>query len=204
MNATCEWPLAPTNNEQRSLVADVKIAEELAMRYADVNFHSKASHGRLRSSCEAELFAVVAQKHRVAPAAIEDARRQLDANVFDAPVHLPLLAFYFVAASFLARKVARRFATEEIVPAVLATVFLSFGLAVIFQVLGHIWNGTVEMVRLGDTHMSYRAERLGFRSYSADVFVLSVVLFWCAVLARYRTARPNISECDIPAPSHRS
>ena len=51
--------------------------------------------------------------------------------------------------------------------------------------LGHLWAGVVEMIRVGDMHMSYRAGRLGWRGYGREVFALGVLLFWSIVLAYY-------------------
>ena len=157
------------------------------MRYADARYDSKASHGRLRSECEAMLFSLVGQNNAVDLAAVEAARRQLDAQVWDLPVHLPLAAMFIISAVILAGKIRRRFPPDEAVPALLATVFVSLVLAVMFQVVGHLWDGLVEMTRLGTTHLSYRVERLGWREHGRTVFVASAVLFWSAVLYSYRT-----------------
>ena len=185
MNATCQWPSA-RRDEKRSLIEDVKIAEELAMRYADARFDSKASHGRLRSDCEGRLFSVVGRHHRIDISAVERARRELDAQVWDLPVHLPLAAMFILAALALAGKIRQRFPPDEKIPAALATLFISLVVAAVFQALGHLWDGLIEMMRLGTMHMSYRVERLGWRQHGTLVFVASVVLFWCAVLYAYR------------------
>ena len=190
MNDHCSWPGAE-HSADRSLIDDVKIAEELAMRYADARFDSKASHGRFRSDCEAKLFNVVGQNHGVDLAAVAHARRQLDAQVWDLPVHLPLAVMFIGVTLILAGKIRRRFPPDEKVPAALATLFISVGIAVVFQVLGHLWDGIVEMTRLGTMHLSYRVERLGWRQHATTVFVASVVLFWCAVLYAYRTESPT-------------
>jgi hypothetical protein len=190
MNDHCNWPAGSAHEHERTgqphLVADARVAEELAMRYADRRYDSKAAHGRLRSECEAKLFEQIAISHGVTLAAVEQARRDLAANRWDAPVHLPLAAFYIAAAALLARSIRRRFPPDEKVAAVLATLFISVVLAIVVQVLGHLWDGVVEMIRVGNTHMSHRVERLGWRQYSEEVFVLTLVAFWCGVLFSYR------------------
>jgi hypothetical protein len=188
MNEKCAWPAAAEDAAQWTLVSQVRIAEELAMRYADANFDSKSRHGQLRSHCETKLFTLIAQRFGVFIPEVEQARRELDARVWDPPVHLPLVAFYFAAVLLLARHVRRRFARDEIFPAGVATLFASLSIAIVFQVLGHLWDGLIEMIRLGSTHMSYRAERLGWRAYGEEVFVMSMLLFWCAVLFLYWTS----------------
>ncbi len=172
MNQGCAWPAAAEDAAQWTLVSQVRIAEELAMRYADANFDSKGSHGQLRSDCETKLFTLIAQRYGVFITEVEHARRELDAGVWDPPVHLPLVAFYFAAALLLARHVRRRFPRDETFPAAVATLFASLSIAIVFQMLGHLWDGVIEMIRLGNTHMSYRAERLGWRAYSEEVFVI--------------------------------
>jgi hypothetical protein len=186
MNDDCNWPSAERTIE-RSLIEQVRIAEELAMRYADARFDSRASHGRLRSECEAKLFGVVGRDQGVDLAAVERARRQLDAQLWDLPVHLPLAAMFISLTLVLAGKIRRRFPADEKVPAAVATLFISLAIGLVFQVLAHLWDGTVEMTRLGTMHLSYRVERLGLRQHDTTVFVGCVVLFWCAVLYSYRT-----------------
>jgi len=195
MNESCNWPTEPGDlrqrTDQRHLVVDVRIAEELAMRYADAHFDSKSAHSRTRSDCEAKLFDVITQSHGVTLGAIAQARQQLDRNAWDAVVHLPPAALYVAAAVHLARRTRRRFPRDEKTAAGLATLFASVGIGIVFLVLGHLWHGTVEMIRLGNTHMSYRAERLGWREHSGEVFALAVLLFWCGVLISYGL-RPRV------------
>jgi len=194
MNDTCNWPTEPLRTQkqtdQQDLVADVRIAEELAMRYADAHADSRGAHSRLRSECEAKLFDVLAQSHGVPLAKISQARQQLDRAAWDAAVHLPLGVGYVAAAIFLARRIRRRFPRDEKIPAVVATLIASVAIGVVFVVLGHLWDGLIEMIRLGNTHMSYRAERLGWREHSEKVFALAVLLFWCVVLASYQARWP--------------
>jgi hypothetical protein len=194
MNDQCAWPEAADHSaggDRRHLVADVRVAEELAMRYADSRFDSKSAHGRLRSECEAKLFEHIARSHNVTPSDVEYARRELALDVWDPPVHLPIAAFYITAALLLARSVRRRFPSDEKVPAVVTTLFISVVLALGVQVLGHLWDGVIEMIRVGDTHMSYRLQRLGWRRYSMDVFLFAMVAFWCVVWLSYRLHRPR-------------
>jgi hypothetical protein len=183
MNDECEWP---TNAAARTLVEDVRTAEELAMRYADTRYDSRAAHGRFRSECEAKLFTLLSKAHEVSTADVSVAREQLARNSFDAPVHIPLIAFYLAVVPCAARRIRRRFSGDERIAVAVTSVFVGVGIGVVIVVLGHLWDGVIEMLRVGNTHMSYRAERLGFREHTAKVFGGTVVLFWCAVLADYQ------------------
>ena len=189
MNDDCNWPAESGDVRQPSaehLMDDVRVVEELALRYADARFDSKAAHGQLRSGCETKLFAILYTTHDVAPAALADARQQLGRNRWDAAVHLPPIALYLVTAVLSTSWIRRRFPSEEKVAAIFATLFGSLILAIVFVAFGHLWAGVVEMIRVGNTHMSYRAERLGWREHSEEIFAAAVLLFWCAVIVSYR------------------
>jgi hypothetical protein len=200
MNKDCEWP---ANARPRTLVADVRTAEELAMRYADSRYDSKAAHGHLRSECEAKLFNHLSKAHEVSTADVSAAREQLARNSFDPPVHVPLVVFYLSAVSWATRKIRNRFTSDERMAIAFTSVFVGVGIGMIVIVLGHLLDGTVEMLRVGNTHMSYRAERLGFREHTAKVFAGTLVLFWCAVLAAYRP-RTFGSESSPASPPKRT
>jgi hypothetical protein len=75
MNATCDWPPDRTpSSDVRHLVADVRIAEELAIRYADAAGKlSPDWRGRL-DSCTEQLFASISATHRVPVEAVTGAR----------------------------------------------------------------------------------------------------------------------------------
>lgn len=42
------------------------------------------------------------------------------------------------------------------------------------------------MIRVGNMHMSYRVQRLGWREHTMSVFIVAVLLFWVVVLVLYR------------------
>lgn len=199
MNNNCEWP---AESGIRPLVQDVRTIEELALRYADTRFDSESAHGRLRAECEAKLFGMLPAKHGVSVEGIATARAQLAQNSFDPPVHLPLVLFYLAVVAVAVRRIRRRFSADEVMPVVIATVFVSVGIAVGFIVLGHLWDGVVEMLRVGNTHMSYRAERLGFREHTGKVVALAMGLFWCVVLGSYWVPRGSSRTRQMRATRH--
>jgi len=191
MNEDCNAPAAllardyrHARSDRQHLIADVKVVEELAMRYADSQGKGAPGSRRRQLDCEAKLFDAVAQTHGVTLSAVAEARRQLDRTAWDSAVHLPLIAVYLAAALLLPVRIRRRFPDEKVAAGV-ATLFGSVVIAGVFVVLGQLWHGLVEMIRLGTTHMSYRAVRLGWRDSSEEVFVLALLMFWCAVLVSY-------------------
>src|SRR5688500_5436087 len=43
---------------------------------------------------------------------------------------------------------------------------------------GRMWEGAVEVVRVGNGHLSYRGLRLLWTLHAGQLFVLAIVLFW--------------------------
>jgi len=58
-----------------------------------------------------------------------------------------------------------------------AAAFASVVLSGFVLALGHLWGGTVEMLRLGNMHMTYRADRLGWHGYASTLFAAGTLLF---------------------------
>ena len=68
-------------------------------------------------------------------------------------------------------------------------------LAWLTVVLGEIWGGIVEMLRLGNTHMAYRVARIGWRGHSREAFAFaaafSLVLLPFLIRVRQRSSRTS-------------
>jgi hypothetical protein len=192
MNDDCQWPSEPASAldvrnaaHQRHLVDDVRIAEELGIRYDDSRLAlgpARAGWPRTRDECDTKLFNVIGTTHAVTLSDVRQARERLAARQWDPVVHVPLSAVYGLVAVATARRIRSRFPDEKpaaIVAVLFASVVASAGLVV----LGHLWAGAVEMIRVGNDHMSYRAARLGWQEHGALVFALGTVTFWLAALA---------------------
>ena len=57
-------------------------------------------------------------------------------------------------------------------------VMVSLAFAVGGVMLGEMWSWAVEGYRVGNSHMSYRAERLIWSRHRGALFVRALVLFW--------------------------
>jgi hypothetical protein len=64
--------------------------------------------------------------------------------------------------------------------------------------LGELWSWTVEMVRVGDAHLSYRAFRMPWVRHRPALFAIGMALCWVVVWWRYRA-----SGADVPPDSDR-
>jgi hypothetical protein len=81
---------------------------------------------------------------------------------------------------------------------VVATALTSVMVAGVTVGFGRMWEGAVEIVRVGNDHPAYRGLRLAWTQHGGQLFVLGIVLFWMISLAHYwivqaRHPRPKIS-----------
>jgi len=208
MNDACQWPsepataLDPTNRaHQRHLVDDVRVAEELGIRYDDSRRARGApSPGKpvKRDECDTALFNEIAARHAVRLDDVREGRRRLAEGSWNPAMYLPLAALYAVAALTTARRIRRRFyGPDEKAAVLVATFAASVAISASLLPLGHLWGGIVEMVRVGNQHMSYRADRLGWRGYDREVFTLGVLLFWSLVLIQHGVAPGAQRQRDV-------
>ena len=191
MNDECRWPseqafvldLQDAAHRQH-LLNDVRVAEELGVRFHDT--YLNRGRGRpdwplTRDECDATLFESIGRNHHVTIADIRQARTQLS-HRWDPFTYVPLAALYSVGAFGLSRVIRRRFANDEWVPTMVAVLFASMVLSGFVLALGHLWGGAVEMVRLGNMHMTYRADRLGWHGYASSLFIAGTLVFCAGML----------------------
>jgi len=197
MNNECEWPgeqPRPLNLNDRDDAAhlrqDIKTAEELGVRYEDTRLaRGPASPGQpsTRDECDAKLFREIAALHSVHIHAVLDGRERLNSQPPEGIVYLPLLVLYAGLSFAVARRISARFNwADEKGPALIAGAVVSVCLGAVLAGSGHLWGGIVEMVRMGNTHMTYRAHRLGWREMGPMVFWLGVAVFWIVLAISYR------------------
>jgi hypothetical protein len=162
------------------------VAEELAIRFTDARGKLSPLAGQRLRDCEAKLFGDIARDHSVSLADISEARTHLGDPHLDPAVHIPLATLYALVVLGIVRRLHRRFSRDEKTAAIFTALFLSLVLGASVVMVGNLWSGVVNMVRLGTTHMSYRAARLGWRAHTNLVFITSALLFLLVVLLSYR------------------
>lgn len=68
-------------------------------------------------------------------------------------------------------------------------VFVSLAVAVAGSMLGEQWNWFIEGHRIGNNHMSYRAERLFWAKHRFELFAAAWLIFWLAIIDTARRTR---------------
>ncbi len=210
-NANCEWPqetaisLDLRNPTQRRHLSDeALVAEDLAIRYADSHSGPRSGHfegfteyGQARDQCMTALFSTIARNHGVTSEQVRESlvrrRRSLDLAVI-----LSFAALYGFVANRLARRLCRRFPLHEgWRAALLATIVTSAVVSFIGVLVGEQWSITVEGIRVGNGHLSYRTFRIPWVQHRMELFVAGVFLFWLAAVLGYRV---SIRDAGNPGP----
>jgi|SRR5579872_6012172 len=138
------------------------------------------------NACLGALVEQIGKSHNVPASEVRKfvGRRSF---VVDASVNLPFLVLYGLVAGAFAGKLLRRYPPEDGLIATFVVVILSslvFGIG--GMMIGEVWAGTVESIRIGTGHLSYRVNHVPWVRHEFGFFVVCVVLFWCTVIARYR------------------
>jgi hypothetical protein len=186
LNFDCTWvpdtafPLDLRNEAHvHHLLDDIRAAEELEIRYGDrlagyrlvETFGVVSRHGRqerlpnrnagreANNECRRKLFDTIASAHGVAVSDIEEARPRLAERGFDLPVTVPVVLVLVFAITRFTRWMRNRFEADEWPVLLLASLVGSLIIPSVVLGIGWIWAGLVEIVRVGNEHLGYRALR---------------------------------------------
>ena len=198
----CEWPDEPisrldlrTNVDQRHLVADARRAEEIAIRFADVTRGHRSGHYAgpeeyhdTRERCLAALSLEVASRHVVQPGEVAGAVGQRDERL-DASVLLLFTVIFGIAANSVTRRLFVRFPPDEPIPALIAAAGAAVFMSAAGVILGGLGSSVVEMIHVGDMHLSYRAERLPWNHDWPFLFAGGLTLFAIVATIHWRQAK---------------
>ena len=173
-------------------------AEDLAVRYADVHRGRRSgqdagseAYRHAREQCMATVFDALANHHGVRVAQVRDALLYRRASV-DALILTLFVAFYIIAANTIARWIAHSALAEARVVLWIATAVAAFGAAASGLVLFGQWAAAFEMIRIGNTHLSYRVGRSPWLEHRGEALIGGVVLFM--LLAAYRYSRGRVED----------
>lgn len=196
-NSECRWPGETSNRavSARHLSADAEFAEDLAIRYADAHFGRRSpnpseKYPEERELCMERLFEEIGKQHGVPAAQVAGSLGRNRAYIDLAEV-LPFALLYGLAATAVARMIWRRYlpAEDGWAPGITMALFLSLALALGGTMLGEQWNWFVETHRIGNNHMSYRADRLFWAKHRFELFAAALMAFWLAVIDAARRMR---------------
>jgi len=196
-NSNCRWPGETSNHpfSARHLSADAELAEDLAIRYADAHFglHSpnpSENYDAERDACMERLFEEIGKEHGVPVRQVSDSLGRNRAYI-DVAELLPFALLYGLAAIVAARMIWRRYAPAEDgwAPGIIMALFVSLAFAAGSALLGEVWNWIVEGHRIGNSHMSYRADRLFWHNHRFELFVAALLIFWLAAILAARRVR---------------
>ena len=196
---TCEWnaesPVAlelGDSAQRRHLEADAREAEERAIRYADTtrghrsgHYQGLAEYHDARDACLSALTREIASRHHVQPGQVAAAVGRRDRRL-DAIVLIVFAVLFVAAASRLSAGLLSRFAPDQRWPAAIGIAAGGVFLSAAAVMIGDLGAATVEMIQLGDTHLSYRAARIPWNQHWASLFACGVLVFIAVAIVRWR------------------
>jgi len=134
----------------------------------------------------ASLFQIIRSNHGVT---VEQIRWRLAHRPaeLDLAVILTFIALYVWVATLIISRVYRRDADHQGTSAwVVMIVYTSIIASVAGVLLGEVWSDLMENIRLGNGHLSYRAERIPWGHHRLGMFVGGLVLFWLLAAVHHR------------------
>jgi hypothetical protein len=202
-NSDCRWPAETAHHpaNARHLSADTEFAEDLAIRYADIHhglrtpyFVSGEAYDAARDRCMAALFEQIENEHGVPPAQVSGSLGRNRARI-DIAINLPFALLYGFVAAAAARMMWRRYPPAEHgwISGVIMALFLSLVFAVACTMFGELWSWVAESYRIGNDHLSYRAQRLPWARHRAGLFGAALIVFWLAAIVGAGKMRPDHS-----------
>jgi hypothetical protein len=199
VSSNCEWIEVGSDSlnlekaaDRRHLRYDALTAEDIAIRWADkhsgpksVQFKGFPEYRRRMDECMEALFQGVASHHGVDVALVRQYRLGRDI-VSDSAVILGFAFLYALASYGLAGVIRRRFPSDEGPAFLIATVAMSVLASIVGVMLGDLWSVSIENLRMGSGHLSYRIDRIPWRLHWGEAFICGLVVFWLVAAVRAR------------------
>jgi hypothetical protein len=180
----------------RQLTHDAEFVEDLGIRYADARFGPRSGHfesmegyGRRRDACIAQLFQLVARNDAVTDNQVRASLTHRPIE-FDLAVVLSFLIIYSWLANALSFQIWHSQAQDDVERrAKIISVYAAILLGLTFVMLGEAWCDTMETIRLGNGHESYRGERVPWVHHYYLEYVGGAAIFCGAIMLHRRAAR---------------
>ena len=212
---TCEW--RPTDGPSRldsqdrsqvlHLTDEALRAEDAAIRYADLHhgrrsgaYVGREAYQEIRDSCMTELFEALATHHSVTVAQVRDSVYYRRTSV-DVLILMSFVAFYSMVANPMIRWLSQSAFFEVAGLRWVATSVAACGAAAAGLVLFGLYFAAFEMIRIGNTHMSYRAWRHPWVQHKSELLVGGVILFVLLAVYRYTRTTNRVTDTGLnPGP----
>jgi hypothetical protein len=193
-NVDCEWPQESHHDldlrntvDQRHLRDDAQFAEELAIRYSDPLRQAEGlTEARdKRNRCMENLFATIATLHGVTKDDVRHAASERDWRIDFAFVTLPMALAFALFSYHLCGRVFH--AVDARSSAALLVLILSVLVSFCGVMVGEMWALAVEIIRIGNGHLSFRTARIPWSDGRRYLFGSGLLLFWLIAAFRYHT-----------------
>ncbi|HET6617369.1 MAG TPA: hypothetical protein VFH69_06130 [Gemmatimonadota bacterium] len=178
-------------DHRRHIELDVRLAEELGIRYGD-SFRGEVAleeTHRWREQCTDASLSTISRVHRLGGQEIMLARGARELRIDILAVFLPMALVFALLSDRIARRVDRSFHVEDRWPKLLSLAALTPVVGGLGLMITQLWEWAVEWIRLSDSHLSYRAFRLPGQKHAAMIWVCAMAIFACVAVLRYRALR---------------
>lgn len=135
------------------------------------------------------LFSAVARNHGVSLDEVRKSVARRPAGL-DLAVMLSFAVLYGFVAYGVTRGLCRDFPLEGgwgSAVAVVATIVTSILVSFLAMLVGEWYTLAIEMIRVGNGHLSYRVDRIPWNQHRAELFFAGVAFFWLVAGLRYRS-----------------
>jgi hypothetical protein len=209
LNARCEWtgdsafPIDMSRREHRAhLMADVRTAEENAIRYGDATVRQRRigleSWDSLTYPCLERLYGKIASAHGVTRSSIQSAAGMRDWWADTFLVWLPSALIFVVAVHALLKRILGSSPRDDSNWARIAMlIWLGLSVSAVSVGLAHFWGWVVLERRLRTNHLSFRARYLPIGSYVWQAYAAALVLFTLVAAHRLRASRRRESAAPL-------
>jgi hypothetical protein len=217
MNLECHWPTEPKrpldlrNAEHLAhLAADIEVADELVVRYRDEMIGRRprpwlriqvrtrmsspppadsppAEHAK---ACRARMTEAIVATHSVTSSQLADVTQRLADRGADLPVTLPVFLLYGFVVHVVGRSMRSRIVDETRAVQLAAVFLVSIAIAAAVVIVGGVWSGVIEIVRVGNEHLSFRASRIGWPRRAPVWFLATMIGFWAFAAVGLLRRRP--------------
>ena len=167
------------SSDQEHLRRDAESAETVAIHYADVSparGRGQAEYTQARDDCMQALFIAVAQNHGIDTVVVRKYTAVRD-RLFDGTVLVSFGLLFALVAYGLAGRAVHHPMTEDPRLVAAAVIALALAAAIIGTMAVDLWSTTMESLRLGSWHLSYRADRIPWAHHRSMLFTGGVGLF---------------------------